>query len=98
VLSGLNPAEPVDNWRVMSPTSYQAAPPRVSMIADGCGAVKRCRRGENFVSIERSRNVRRGRKIGRAWNIKELTAYQELYGVLVNGESRSEEEFTSPMP
>jgi hypothetical protein len=28
VLSRLNPAEPVDNWRVMSPTSYQAAPPR----------------------------------------------------------------------
>ncbi len=27
-LSRLNPAEPVGNWRVMSPTSYQAAPPR----------------------------------------------------------------------
>jgi hypothetical protein len=24
----LNPAEPVRVWRVMSPTSYQAAPPR----------------------------------------------------------------------
>jgi hypothetical protein len=24
----LNPAEPFDVWRVMSPTSYQAAPPR----------------------------------------------------------------------
>ena len=24
----MNPAEPVDVWRVMSPTSYQAAPPR----------------------------------------------------------------------
>src|SRR5271156_890267 len=28
-LSRLNPAEPVGVWRVMSPTSYQAAPPRV---------------------------------------------------------------------
>jgi hypothetical protein len=27
-LSRLNPAEPSGVWRVMSPTSYQAAPPR----------------------------------------------------------------------
>jgi hypothetical protein len=31
-LSQLNPAEPVSVWRVMSPTSYQAAPPRVMDI------------------------------------------------------------------
>jgi len=43
VLSRVNPAEPVDVWRVMSPTSYQAAPPRVSMIADASSAVKRYR-------------------------------------------------------
>jgi len=36
----LNPAEPVGVWRVMSPTSYQAAPPRENMIADVCDAVK----------------------------------------------------------
>ncbi len=82
----------------MSPTSYQAAPPRVSMIADGCGAVKRCRPGENFVSIKRSRSVKRGRKIGRACKVKQFVDYQELYGVLVNGERRSDEEFTSLMP
>ena len=28
----MNPAEPVDVWSVMSPTSYQAAPPRRSII------------------------------------------------------------------
>jgi hypothetical protein len=32
MLSRLNPAEPVDVWRVMSPTSYQAAPPRRNII------------------------------------------------------------------
>ena len=36
----MNPAEPVGNWRVMSPTSYQAAPPRESIIADARDAVK----------------------------------------------------------
>jgi hypothetical protein len=82
----------------MSPTSYQAAAPRVSMIADAWGAVKRQRPGENFVSIERSRSVKRGRKIGRAWKIKAFADYQELYGVLVNGDRRSDEEFTSLMP
>ena len=39
-LSRLNPAEPVDVWRVMSPTSYQAAPPRERMIADAGWFVK----------------------------------------------------------
>jgi hypothetical protein len=34
----LNPAEPGGNWRVMSPTSYQAAPPRFMTIANGRGA------------------------------------------------------------
>jgi hypothetical protein len=37
----LNPAEPVGNWHVMGPTSYQAAPPRKRMIADAPGFVKR---------------------------------------------------------
>jgi hypothetical protein len=40
MLSRLNPAEPVDVWRVMSPTSYQAAPPRENIIADAKDAVK----------------------------------------------------------
>ena len=35
----MNPAEPGGVWRVMSPTSYQAAPPRESMIANaGAGS------------------------------------------------------------
>jgi hypothetical protein len=77
----LNPAEPVGNWRVMSPTSYQAAAPRVSLIADARSAVKRYRPSENFVSIEHGRKIRPARKI------TQLAAYQELYGVLVNGDS-----------
>src|SRR5271155_1467907 len=40
-LSRLNPAEPVDCWRVMSPTSYQAAPPRENIIANARARVKR---------------------------------------------------------
>ena len=36
----MNPAEPVGVWRVMSPTSYQAAPPRIMTIADVQGCVK----------------------------------------------------------
>ena len=40
-LSRLNPAGPCAVWRVMSPTSYQAAPPREMMISDAQRAVKR---------------------------------------------------------
>jgi hypothetical protein len=36
---------------------------------------------ENFVSIEHGRKIRPARKI------TQLAAYQELYGVLVNGDS-----------
>ena len=36
----MNPAEPVGVWRVMSPTSYQAAPPREGMIANAERFVK----------------------------------------------------------
>jgi hypothetical protein len=39
-LSRLNPAEPVGVWRVMSPTSYQTAPPRECMIAESLRVVK----------------------------------------------------------
>src|SRR6266849_8136697 len=46
VLSRLNPAEPVDNWRVMSPTSYQAAPPRTVTISDGPDSVKPAQAGQ----------------------------------------------------
>ena len=36
----MNPADPSDVWRVMSPTSYQAAPPRDGMIAEALEFVK----------------------------------------------------------
>ena len=65
----------------MSPTSYQAAPPRVNMIADARSAVKRYWPSKNFISIELGSEIRPARKI------TQLAAYQELYGVLVNGDS-----------
>jgi len=51
------------------------------MIADARSAVKRYQPSENFVSFEQARSIRPARKI------TQLAAYQELYGVLVNGDS-----------
>ncbi len=78
----------------MSPTSYQAAPPRTNIIADGGSAVKRYRIEHNLKFAESLCEERAAGKNNRLIR----AAHQELYGVLSNGETVSDWEFTSLIP
>jgi hypothetical protein len=64
------------------------------MIADARTAVKRSTCGKNFICIQRDRktsNRESSKSLQRA-------AYHELYGVLSNGDTLSDAEFTSLIP
>src|ERR1700693_5881071 len=74
----------------MSPTSYQAAPPRAtSILSKWPGSVKF--RGKSSLAP----NCRFGEICG---YLAALPTYQELYGVPSNGETNPEAECTSVMP
>ena len=74
----MNPAEPVDNWRVVSPTSYQTAPPRERIMPDAEWFVKRAALLQQQRKLITGSEILQIRNLARA---KFLQMASQIFGV-----------------